>query len=292
VGPRFAVTALVTVLGDLVEDVVVWPRGPVTAGTDNPAIVRRSRGGSAANVAVAAAAAGTAARFIGRVGDDAAGERLVAELAAEGVDVRVQRGGRTGCVVVLVDARGERTMFPDRAASADLGPVDAADLAGTTVLHVPLYGFLEPGAAANVRAAIAAADAAGARLSLDLAATSAIAALTPERVRSLVDELQPTLVFANAEELEASGLGARRPPDGGTFVVKDGPRPARLISADGSAELVAAERVDDVRDTTGAGDRFAGAFLAAWARGLPLRTCCEAAHRAAARTLRAPGATV
>lgn len=285
-------TALVTVLGDLVEDVVVWPGGPVVAGTDNPAVVRRSRGGSGANVAAAVAAAGTAVRFIGRVGDDDVGARLVAALAADGVEVRVQRGGRTGCVVVLVDADGERTMFPDRAAAAALGPVDPADLAGSSVLHVPLYGFLDVGAAAPVRDAIESAAAAGARLSLDLSATSAIAALSPARVRDLVEELRPALVFANAEEFGAAGLAAQRPSEGGAFVVKDGPRPARIVSADGTVDLVEPEPVDDVRDTTGAGDRFAGAFLAAWARGMPLRTCCEAAHRAAARTLRAPGATV
>src|SRR5688572_24603757 len=116
-------TATVTVIGDLLEDVVVWVAGAPVEGTDNPATIRRSRGGSGANVAAAAAAAGAAARFVGRVGVDGAGDALVAQLAAAGVDVRVQRGGRTGCVVVLVDGAGERTMFPDRAAAAELGPI-------------------------------------------------------------------------------------------------------------------------------------------------------------------------
>ena len=84
--------------------------------TDNPAVIHRTRGGSAANVA-AFARRGTAvpARFIGCVGADPAGDMLCAELAGRGVDVRVQRRGRTGTIVVLVDGDGERTMYPDRA---------------------------------------------------------------------------------------------------------------------------------------------------------------------------------
>ena len=48
------------------------------------------------------------------------GEQLVASLAAAGVDVRVQRAGRTGTVAVLVEPGGERTMLPDRGAAAEL----------------------------------------------------------------------------------------------------------------------------------------------------------------------------
>src|SRR6478735_2045460 len=107
------VNGLVTVVGDLVEDVVVWVDRPVTAGTDNPATVRRSPGGSAANVAAAVARCGGRARFIGRVGDD--GDGLVDELAADGVDVRVQRGGRSGTVVVLVAPDGEGRCCPTAA---------------------------------------------------------------------------------------------------------------------------------------------------------------------------------
>ena len=61
------------VIGDLVEDVVVHAAASPARGTDTPARIDRTRGGSAANVAVAAVAAGCATRFIGRVGDDSVG---------------------------------------------------------------------------------------------------------------------------------------------------------------------------------------------------------------------------
>ena len=115
---------LVTV-GDLVEDVIVWHEAPTRYATDNPCVVRRSRGGSAANVAVFASRL-MPARFIGCVGDDPVADLLTSELAGHGVDVRVQRRGRTGTIVVLVDSGGERTMYPDRAAAADLSEVPDA----------------------------------------------------------------------------------------------------------------------------------------------------------------------
>jgi sugar/nucleoside kinase (ribokinase family) len=64
-----------------------------------------------------------AVRFVGRVGDDAAGAALVRDLVGAGVDARVQREGRTGTIVILVDEDGERTMYPDRAAAGELAGV-------------------------------------------------------------------------------------------------------------------------------------------------------------------------
>src|SRR4029079_3745926 len=65
------------VLGDLVDDVVVWLGGPIAPDTDTPAQVFHRRGGSAANVAAFAAGIGRPVRFIGQVADDLAGSRLV-----------------------------------------------------------------------------------------------------------------------------------------------------------------------------------------------------------------------
>ena len=127
---------LLAVAGDLVEDIVVWAAEPLRAATDTAARVFRARGGSAANVAALAAPL-VPTRFIGRVGADAAGAALADDLAAAGVDVHVQRAGRTGTVVLLVDAEGERTMFPDRGASAELADVDPAGSTASPWLHLP-----------------------------------------------------------------------------------------------------------------------------------------------------------
>lgn len=68
-------------------------------------------GGPAATAAVAAAKLGAEVDFIGRVGDDDTGNRLLAELQAHGVNTRYTRivkGARSSQSAVLVDAAGER----------------------------------------------------------------------------------------------------------------------------------------------------------------------------------------
>jgi sulfofructose kinase len=68
-------------------------------------------GGMAANAAVAAARLGAAVEYWGRVGDDALGQRIINELAAEGVEtahVRRVPGCVSPCAAILVDPRGER----------------------------------------------------------------------------------------------------------------------------------------------------------------------------------------
>lgn len=281
---------MLTVIGDLVEDVVVWTGSVPRRGTDNPAVVTRSRGGSAANVAARSATIAPT-RFVGRVGDDAAGAWLVAALDATGVEVRVQRGGRTGTVVVVVDAAdGERTMYPDRAAAAELAPIDHDWLVGTTLLHVPGYGLADDPAAASILGAIEHVRRRGAQLSIDVSAVTVVEHYGVGRFVELLDRLAPDVVLANADEAAVLGLASRPRPPGSVVVIKDGPRPAHLLLDDGSCRPVEAVAVDDVRDTTGAGDAFAAGFLTAWMSGVDAVEACRRGHLTASAVLRTPGA--
>jgi sugar/nucleoside kinase (ribokinase family) len=276
---------LLTVIGDLVEDIVVWSRS-IRPGTDNPATVHRTRGGSAANVATVAAALGPT-RFIGRVGDDDAGRRLVSELAACGVDVRAQIAGTTGAVVVIVTADGERTMFPDRGAAAELDSIDPTWLVATTILHVPAYGLVDERTARVLAGAAAAVRSSGGAISVDLSAVPVVEAIGRHRLRSLLGELGASLVFANRAEAATAGIDTLA---GATCVVKDGPRPTTVVAVDGSSHTVAVPPVDGVRDTTGAGDAFAAGFLAAWMRSADPCAAARAGHSSAATVLRTAGA--
>lgn len=283
-------TTVLTVIGDLVEDIVVWTSKPVRRGTDNQATVSRSRGGSAANVA-ARAARMAPSRFIGRVGDDPAGTWLTAALEATGAEVRVQRAGRTGSVVVVVDPTdGERTMYPDRAAAAELDAIDPVWLTGTTLLHVPGYGLATEPAATSILDAVAHVQRRGVQLSIDVSAVTVVEAIGRDRFLDLLDRLEPAIVLANAEEADALGLRARRPSPGAAVVVKDGPRPVEIRLDDGSSQWVDAVPVRSVSDTTGAGDAFAAGFLTAWSAGADPIDACRSGHHAAAAVLRTPGA--
>jgi sulfofructose kinase len=84
---------------------------PAGGGKSYATAFREIGGGVAANAAVAIVRLGGRARYVGRVGDDPIGERIVSELQADGVDtngVRAVPGVVSPVSAVLVDDAGER----------------------------------------------------------------------------------------------------------------------------------------------------------------------------------------
>ncbi|MFF2389803.1 carbohydrate kinase family protein [Agromyces sp. NPDC058104] len=283
---------LLAVVGDLVEDIVVWASEPVRHGTDTAAGVFRTRGGSAANVAALAAPL-VATRFIGCVGPDAAGDALVTALEGRGVEVRVQRRGTTGAVVLIVDPEGERTMFPDRGASALLEAVDPAWLGDVAWLHVPSYGFEREPARSAVLALVADARLRGVGVSIDASSTGLLQGLGVEHVIALYASLAPDLLFANETEAALLGLGTderRTASAAATVVVKHGPLPTQVFEGGRLVASVPVDPVPGARDLTGAGDAFAAGFLAARLAGSGAVDAARRGHAEAARVITAPGA--
>jgi ribokinase len=236
-------------LGDLLLDVTVRLADELNPGADAQAETRLGAGGQAANVAAWAALLGADVRFVGKRASDEAGRIAAAELAGHGVDVAgpVVEGG-TGVVVALVGQDGDRTMLSDRGVAPELLPeeLDAAWFRDREHLHLSGYILLrEPGASA----AAAAASAVG-RLSVDLASWAAIRDYGPERLLSLLRELEPDLVFATEREREI--LGGDLPA---TWIVKRGPGGFVVSGQEWPAAAAGAI------DATGAGDALAAGFL-------------------------------
>jgi sugar/nucleoside kinase (ribokinase family) len=235
----------VTTFGDLVLDVIVQLDEELVPGDDRPAVTRATAGGQAANVAAWVVECGGSARFVGKRGDDAAGELVARELRGRRVEVSGPVAGRTGVVVSIV-AAGERTMASDRGSAPEL---TSAELEPTwfdcEVLHLSGYSLQrEPIAAASAYAAEL-ARARGARVSVDLSSWTGIDDAFRERVRSLA----PDVVFAGARERDVFGALAT------SWVVKRG---ADGVVIDGRE--YAALQIEAV-DTTGAGDAFAAGYL-------------------------------
>lgn len=278
-------------LGDLVEDIVVWLEEPLAIGTDAAGDIVRTRGGSAANVAAAAAQLGRVpARYLGCVGPDATGDGLVAGLEQIGVDVRVQRRGGTGAIVILVEPGGERTMVPNRGAAVLLERIADDWLDGLAVLHVPAYGFCAKPIATTTIDALRRARERGIATSIDASSVGALRAYGRERIRTLLAELSPDHLVANSDEAQFLGLKEPSYLPYTTVVVKHGAEPTVARLPGGDRLEVPVVPVAQVRDTTGAGDAFAAGYLSAVILGADTATACAAGNAWAAHAVGRAGA--
>ncbi len=278
---------LLGAVGDLVEDVVVHLLEDVNVASDTRSVVTRRRGGSAANMIEAACRAGGRARFIGQVGDDPTGRWLTEQLEAVGADVVVRWRGRTGTIVVLVDPSGERTMLADRAACTELTDPDLAWLDGLHTLHIPYYSLVGEPLAATTTTLAQWCNERGIRVSVDASSAALLQHDGADVALDRMAALRPDVVLAN--ELEAEVLGAGLHPDrlgGATVVVKHGSAPAVVLQHGLDAITVPGVRLDDVRDTTGAGDAFAAGLLLALAGGDDIAAAVRHGHDVAASALR------
>lgn len=265
------------VVGDVVTDVVARHRGPLAAGTDTAATIRTLPGGAGANVACWAAHGGHAeVRLLGRVGADAAAwhER---ELVACGVRPRlvVDPQVPTGTVICLVDAdaAAERTFLTDSGASLRLSPDDWSDalLDGVVRLHLSGYLLFSEPSRALVAVALEAARARGVPVSMDPASAGFLVELGVDRFLALVEGVD-VLLPSRDEACLLTGL-----PDAADAAAKLSRHVPLVVAKQGADGALVARsgavcaRVPAVpatpRDTTGAGDAFTGAFLAALLTG-------------------------
>ncbi|WP_030743248.1 carbohydrate kinase family protein [Streptomyces sp. NRRL S-31] len=282
------------VVGDVVTDVVARHRGSLAAGTDTASVIRTLPGGAGANVACWAASAGCGdVRLLGRVGADAASwhER---ELVAAGVRPRlvVDPRAATGTVVCLVDtgAAAERTFLTDSGASLRLGPADWSDalLDGVTRLHLSGYLLFTESSRALAGTALVAARARGVPVSLDPASAGFLARLGVDAFLTFaegLDVLLPSrdeacLLTGLPDPVDAAAKLSRLVP----LVVAKAGADGALVARSGSVVARVPAVPATPRDTTGAGDAFTGAFLAALLAGAPPE---EAAARGCAAGARA-----
>jgi sugar/nucleoside kinase (ribokinase family) len=261
---------------------------------------REISGGSAANTLAGLAALGAQCAFIGQVAEDQLGEVFAHDIRAAGIDFDiVPRPGDppTARCLIFVTPDGQRTMNTFLGASQFL-PASALNeeaIGGASILY--LEGYLwdpeEPRAA--MRRAIEAARDAGRKVAFTLSEVFVIERHGDD-FRALIDDGLIDILFANHLELAAltglpdfhdgiAELKAKVP----VLVVTRSAEGAVAVSNGEHAE-VAAEPIDEVVDTTGAGDLFAAGFLYGHVRGEPLERCLRRGAIAAAEIISHYGA--
>lgn len=254
--------------------------------------------GAESNAASTAAQLGVRAAWGSRVGDDAFGERVRRSVAAWDVDVSrvlTDPDRLTGVLVKDPRPQGSTVTYYRRGSAAAAMSVSDGDtmLAGAvdeTVVHLSgVTPALSPSCAALVRSLLEPRTHRGLR-SFDVNFRPRLwssRAAAPEMARLA---RASDICFVGLDEAEAL-WGTATPdavqrllPDVPQLIVKDAARGV-TVYADGRPVLVRSLRVDVV-EPVGAGDAFAGGYLAATTRGADPRTAARIGHLVAARVLR------
>jgi ribokinase len=245
---------LVCTFGDLLLDVVVAFERELVEGGDVPARTTLSAGGQAANVAAWVAHLGQSARLVAKRADDDAGRLASSTLGEHGVEIvgPVAATG-TGVVVSLVAKDGERSLASDRGSAADLRPDELEPpWFACTHLHVSGYALNGEPMRTAARRAVALAREQGARVSVDVAASTLVDSIGADAFRALLVEVAPDTVFCNEDEDAALG----GPVAGTVWIVKRGARGASVDGVHHPSSTPAG-----VVDATGAGDAFAAGWI-------------------------------
>lgn len=276
------------VVGDVIDDIIVVPRGPVRADTDTAASITRHPGGSACNTAAWLGALGAPVDLVGRVGAGDA-QRHAAALRASGVIAHLDEDATlpTGTIVIVVDGE-TRTMLTDRGANATLpvGAVTDALLDTAAVLHLTGYSLFDAFSLDDLAELIDRAHARGVLVTFDPGSTGFIADFGLERFCTAlagVDVLLPNLDEGRllSGELDraavADALLAHCPA-----VVITGGSSSVLVARRGHAAVDVAVQARRAVDPTGAGDAFTAGLIAALLDGVDLVEAARAGVASAA----------
>lgn len=289
---------MLCVIGDVVQDIVVWQEEEIREATDTKSTIHVTRGGSAANVA-AFAGPRTDTRFIGCVGDDLAGIALTRDLESRHVDVKMQVKGSTGTIVVQINKNGERNMFPSRGASGMLEAVDPTWLTGVDLLHITAYSLEVNPTRESVIAAAERVHQNGGKVSFDVSSLFTLNTLGEDLFLSLMRRIAPDYISANQDESRALKLASGDDPGANlssfpntVLLSRNGAEATRVFRSGVFDGAVAVQPAELIRDLTGAGDAFNGGFLASIDNGeTNLLVAVEKAHQLARRVLACPGAS-
>ncbi|MEM8738880.1 MAG: ribokinase [Planctomycetota bacterium] len=284
----------VFVVGSANVDFCIYvDHAPVLGETVTGGRFRQAFGGKGANQAVAAARAGAAVAFGGRLGNDASAEQYRAHLLAEGIDLAHTSAcdEPTGCALITINAAGENSIAVASGANTTLTPESLVSMT-ETLRHAELLML---------------------QMELPVAATAAALGLAAEHGVDVLFNYAPicdgpipvtaamTHLVVNA--IEAGQLLGTEPvtPDGAEraahLLRERGPRTVTITLGGEGLVAVDYEKTHrlsafdvEVIDTTAAGDTFCGYLAAGLAQKRSFEDSLSRANAAAAIAVGRPGA--
>ncbi|MCU1639538.1 MAG: hypothetical protein JWL94_2185 [Microbacteriaceae bacterium] len=284
----------IVVFGDVIDDIVVVPSGPIRTDTDTPASIRHCPGGSAANVAAWLGSLGAPVDFVGVVGE---GDLARHCALMRGGGIRPLLGAHrtlpTGAIVVLVDGE-RRSMLTERGANASLDPRSVTDelLDAAGLLHLSGYNVMDSADPVALRNLIARAVERGVDISVDPGSAGNLADFGAKRfldaisgARLLFPNLEEGRVLTGASDPELVAMSlARRFSVVALTLGRDG-----VVVASGDSTTRVAAVSASITDPTGAGDAFCAGFLASWMRDRDAVSAANAGVRLAAGAVAVSG---
>lgn len=240
--------------------------------------IHRSTGGSAGNTVCALAALGANPGFIGKVGQDETGAFFGDTLRQRGVNALLTTSDLpSGIASTFISTDGERTFGTYLGAAATLGAEDLSRkmFAGYNYLYIE--GYLLQDHDLMLRA-VQLAKEEGLQVCLDMASYNVV-----EAERDFFDQLivkYVDIVFAN--ESEALAYTGKAPHEAleeiaskcSIAVVKTGKEGSLVKKGTEVIQLLSCP-IDNVLDTTGAGDFYAAGFMYGLTCGYSLEKCVQ-----------------
>lgn len=277
----------ILVFGSISLDLTTYaPRLPALGETLFGHSFVTSPGGKGSNQAVAAARLGAPTRFIGRLGDDAFGSEVLADVKAQGVDmsdVYIDPEHDTALAVISVDDNADNAITVISGVNMAIGEEDVARaeavLGETRVLllqlEIPLDACLSIARKAREQGVIVIFDPAPAT-DLPREAYELADVITPNEIETeMLIGFKPT----NPEEA-AKAAAALRERGAATAIIKLGAQGAYFEGPEGSG-FVPAFSVESV-DTVAAGDAFNGGLAVALQEGKSMEEAVRFAAAAGA----------
>ncbi|PZU82604.1 MAG: adenosine kinase [Shinella sp.] len=250
-------------------------------GLMGPAV--EASGGSAGNTAAGIASFGGKAAYFGKVADDQLGQIFKHDIRAQGVHFETVPEGRkppTARSMIFVTPDGERSMNTYLGACVELGPehVEPEVVANAKVTYFEGYLWDPPRAKQAILECARIAHENGREMSMTLSDSFCVGRYRDEFL-DLMRSGTVDIVFSNKQE----ALSLYETDDFELALEKiaaDCKLAAVTMSEEGAVILRGKERVkvdartiDELVDTTGAGDLFAAGFLFGYTQGRSLEDC-------------------
>jgi sugar/nucleoside kinase (ribokinase family) len=280
--------------GNVCYDIPVFPVDSVSWGksvwVDE---ITSSLGGNGANTSYALATLGTPVHLTGMVGHDFQGDEIIRMLGSAGVELDIRRSENpTTSTVVLVQSSSDRSFVHRPGASRDV-TVDMLTYARPGFSH---FHLANPFSLPNIRAVggevMARAKKAGATTSLDTAWDAKgrwmedIGPCLPNTDLLFINDSEAEMLTGVSDPYESARI--LRIAGATDIVIKVGPEGC-ILFGESRPQRVPGFAVT-AKDTTGAGDCFVGAFLAALHRGLSYPEAARIANAVGAMNVEQLGA--